>query len=265
MVRSKVNEMNWDSLTGLLTRHQRDIEMDQGSHMVLLVQPDPVHSATPTTTIVTNTVGQLLWARDSDKKWQNHHKLFKTLLREPSAQSFVGSIFEQAFHGLCVRGAELDLLPMALQSAGSVNSIFKNNRPESGDGSIKLTLEGYTPIFFGAQCPITELLPKRYYQSITTNHPSYDSFVYDPDSHQIYAFQATIGKKHDLTSTGVRALRDLGRQLHIDDLKIRIIVVGFEDAPITYQVEWDLYDNLGLELYAIWATETQLYPYSSVH
>ena len=264
MVRSTVNEMNWDSLTELLTRQRGDPEMDRGSDMVLLVQPDPDDRAISRTTIMTSTVSQLLWARDSDKKWQNHHKLFKTLLREPSAQGFIGSIFEQAFHGLCVRGAEFDLHLMTRQSVGPVNYTFKNNRSESRDGSIKLTLEGYTPIFSDVRRPITSLVPKHYYhRPITTNHASYNSFVYDPLSHQIYAFQATIGKKHDLTSTGVRALRDLGQRLHIDNLKIRIVVVGFENAPVTYQVEKDLYDNLGLELYAIWVTETQLYPYSS--
>lgn len=140
---------------------------------------------------------------------------------------------------------------MTRRGAGQVNFTFKNNRPQSRDGSIKLTLKGQTPIFFGAESPITTLLPKHYYQPFTTNQPSYDSFVYDPDSHQINGFQAAIGKWHDLTSTGIRALRDLGQQLQINS-KIRIIVVGFEDAPITCQVEKDLYDNVGLELYKLW-------------
>jgi len=255
--------MHWDSLTELLTRQSRDIQMDQGSHMVLLVQPHPDNRAVSRTTIVTNTVSQLLWERDSDEKWRNHHKLFKTLLREPSAQGFCGSLFEPAFHALCVRGAEFDLYPMTRQRGGPVNIKFKDNRPGSRDGSTTLKLDdGQVRVFFGKEYPITRLLAKHYYQPITSNYPSYDSFVYDPVSRQISAFQATVADKHDLASTGVKALRDLGRQLGINGLKIRVIVVGFGDNQIIYTVEKELLNSLRLEVYAVWLTENQLYPHS---
>ena len=68
MVRSKVNDMSWDSLTELLTFQQGDLEMDQGSHMVLVAQPHPDDRAVMRTTISTGTVSQLLWQRVSDKK-----------------------------------------------------------------------------------------------------------------------------------------------------------------------------------------------------
>ena len=260
-VRRKVNNMSWDSLTELLTGQPVVTEMDQGSHMVLLVQPHPDDRSVSMTTIVTSTVSQLLWERDSDKKWQNHHRLLETLLREPSAQGSCASTFEPAFHALCVRGAEFDLYPMTRRGAGPVDFTFKKNRPESRDGSIKLTLdEGQMRFLFGEKCPIESLLPKHYYQSITLNHPSCYSFVYDPVFHQISAFQATIADKHDLASTGVRALRDLGQRLQINDLKIRIIVVGVGDAPVIYKIEKDLFNSLRLQVYAIWVTESQLYP-----
>ena len=255
--------MSWDSITELLTRQPGNIQMDQGSHMVILVQPQPGNRAVSMTTIVTSTVSQLLWERDSVKKWQNHHNLFKTLLREPSAQGFCGSLFEPAFHDLCVRGAEFDLYPMTRQKGGKVNFTFKNTRPQSRDESISLKLDnGQVRVFFGEKSPITSLLPNHYYQPISLNHPSYDSFVYDPDSHQISAFQATVAEMHNLVSTGVNALRDLGRELQINDLKIRIIVVGFGDAPVIYKIEKELFNSLSLKVYAIWVTESQLYPYS---
>ena len=237
--------------------------MDQGSHMVILVEPHPDNRAVARTKIVTNTVSQLLWERDSDEQWRNHHKLFKTLLREPSAQGFCGSLFEPAFHALCVGGAKFDLYPMTRQRGGTVNFTFKDDRPGSTDGSITLKLDGKQErVLFSTDYPITSLLANHYYQPITSNYPSYDSFVYDPISRQINAFQATVADKHDLASTGVKALRDLGRRLGINGLKIRVIVVGFGDNRIIYQVEKELLNSLGLEVYAVWVTEKQLYPHS---
>lgn len=235
--------------------------MELGSHMVLLVQPCPDNRAAPRTTIVTNTVGQLLWERDSVEKWRNHHKLFLTLLRESSAQGFCGSVYEPAFHALCVGGTEFDMYRMTRQRGGRVNFTFKDDRPGSKDGSITLKLDGKQErVFFDSDHPITSLLANHYYQPIVPNYPSYDSFVYDPVSRQISAFQATVADKHDLAPTGVKALRDLGRSLKIDGLKIRVIVVGFGDNQITYTIEKDLFNSLGLEVYAAWVSDKQLYP-----
>jgi hypothetical protein len=73
--------MSWDLITEILTSHPADTRAVEGSHMVLLVEPQPENRTVPRTRIVTKTVSQLLWERDSDEQWRNHHKLFKTLLR----------------------------------------------------------------------------------------------------------------------------------------------------------------------------------------
>jgi len=86
-----------------------------------------------------------------------------------------------------------------------------------------------------------------------------DSFVYDPDSHQINLFQVTVAKDHDLVSKGVQEVRELGQRLEID-LRIRIIVVLFGDVEIDFKVQMGLYDNWGLQTYAVQMTEDQLYP-----
>ena len=107
--------------------------------------------------------------------------------------------------------------------------------------------------------PIDSLLPDYYYQPTAPNHPSYDSFIYDPISYQFSAFQVTVGKKHSLAPEGVTELRELGQRLEIGDLKIRIIVVVFGDAQV---VNEDLIDRLGPEAYTLKVTGNQLYPYS---
>jgi len=107
--------------------------------------------------------------------------------------------------------------------------------------------------------PIGSLLTDHYYQPTAGDHHfPYDSFVYNPDSHQISAFQVVIERECSLASQGVRALRALGRRLQINDLKIRIIVVVLGDGQVTFRVDGDLYDT-GIEVYALRVTENQLY------
>jgi len=106
---------------------------------------------------------------------------------------------------------------------------------------------------------ITSLDSEHYYQPTSKNYLSLDSFVYDPDSHQINLFQVTVAKNHDLVSKGVQEVRELGQLLEID-LRIRIIVVLFGDVDIDFKVQMGLYDNWGLQTYVVQMTEDQLYP-----
>ena len=48
------------------------------------------------------------------------------------------------------------------------------------------------------------------------------------------------GHSWDLKPKGVRALHELGQRLQINDLKIRIIVVVFENDRVTYTVAKEL-------------------------
>ena len=208
---------------------------------------------------MTRTVSQLLWERDSDEQWRNHQKLFKALLRETSAKDFCGELFEPAFHALCVRGATLTIYPMDYRD-GRVKFAFKSSKCESGSNSLELELGPRDRFFFGDEDnPITSLCSNYYYQPIAKNYPS---FVYDPNSRQISAFQVTVAGQHGLASKGIRAVRELGRQLQIDDLKIRIIVVVFRNFEADFEIKKELYDSWGLQVYVVQVTEDQLYPHS---
>jgi len=238
------------------------MEIDEATHKVLLVEPDPNNRATPRTRIVTKAVGQLLWDRDSDTQWQNHHQLFKTLLLHPNAKSLLGYLYEPAFHALCVRGTTFRTYPVtASHPSGPVNYKFVNNQLDHAKAEL-LELHEYTRISFNKDRPIDSLRNKCYYRPTNPNHPSCDSLIYDPSSRRISAFQVTVATEHDLSPKGVRELVELGQRLHIEGLKIRIIVVVYEDAGVTYRIEKRLFDDLGLEVHILQVTEHQLYRFS---
>jgi hypothetical protein len=181
---------------------------------------------------------------------------------EPRAKSFLGDLFEPAFHALCIRGASLKIYPITdNRSAGPTNYTFTNNVLDESK-SETLTLHGYRRLPFNTTCPISNLIASHYYQPTTPNHPSYDSFIYDANSHQVNAFQVTVAVEHDLVEKGVIGLRDLGKELKINDLKIRIILVVLEAIQVSYKIKKRFFHELGLEVYVLQVTEDQLYDFS---
>ena len=131
LVRRKVKEMRWDSIIGTLTSQPGDVEMDEDSHRILLVEPQSNDRAVSRARVVRQTVSQLLWERDSDEQWRNHHKLFKTLYQEASAKGLCGgTLFEPAFHALCVRGATFTIYLMDCRGKPG-NYILTNNQPRN--------------------------------------------------------------------------------------------------------------------------------------
>ena len=200
---------------------------------------------------MTKTVSQLLWERDSDEQWRNHRKLFKTLLREASVKGFCRKLFEPAFYALCVRGAKFTIYQM-VPKGGRCNYTFTNDWPgnlESEPEPEYLELNPEGRFFFDdGQNPITSF-DNCYYQSTTSNNPSLDSFVYDPNISQISAFQVTLAEKHGFKLKGVGALDKFGRWLQIDILKIRVIVVVFGDPKVDFTVDKDLVHSLDIEVY----------------
>ncbi len=260
-VRGMIKAMSWDLILDILTSNAADITAEEGSHRVLLVGPQPNDRTTPRTTVVSKTVSQLLWARDSDEKWRNHRKLFNVLLREPITKGSSGILFEPAFHDLCIHGTTFTIYPMERRD-GNLNYTFTIPDIRRVKGS-KLKLKRQHRVVFGENHPISHLLANEYYQPTSPNYPSLDSFVYDPNSHQVNAFQATVGLEHDLKPGGVYALRDLGERQEIHDLKIRIIVVLFGDNGVTYRVNKVVYNTLRLQVFVLQVTENQLYSHTS--
>jgi hypothetical protein len=59
--------MDWDLITEILTFLPGDINADEGSQKVLLIEPQSNNRAASRTRIVTKNVCQLLWERDSDE------------------------------------------------------------------------------------------------------------------------------------------------------------------------------------------------------
>lgn len=257
----KVSQIPWNELTRILALQLgRYEEMDKTTH-ILLVEPDPKDRSTPRTRIVTKAVSQILWDRDTYERWKNHHQLFNTVRTEPYAKSLLGDLFEPPFHALCIRGASFKIYPITdNRSAGPANYTFTNNVLNESK-SETLTLHDYRRLPFSTTCPISNLLASHYYQPTTPNHPSYDSFIYDANSHQISAFQVTVAVEHDLAEEGIIGLRDLAQELEINDLKIRIILVVLEDAQVSFKIKKGFFHELGLEVYVLQVTEDQLYSF----
>ena len=261
VVRRKVNAMSWKIITNILILQSEGMQSDEGTYRVLLVEPDPNNRASRRTRIVTKAVSQLLWDRDSDEQWQNHHQLFKTLLLHPNAKSFLSYLYEPAFHGLCVRGATFRIYSIAdSRQSGPVNYKFMNDQRDHSKSEL-LALRASTRISVNKDRPIDSLRDNCYYRPTTPNHPSYDSLIYNDNSHRISVFKVAVAAEHDLVPKEVRELAELGQRLHISNLKIRIIVVVYEDAQVTYKIEKSLFDGLGLEVYFLQVTEHQLYPF----
>jgi hypothetical protein len=255
--------MSWELITEGLTSQPADMTMEESSHKVLLVHPHPDSRDQSRTTIISQTVSQLLWERDSIQKWQNHRKLFLTLLRIPDAKGCNGIFFKPAFHALCMRNTTttLKMYPLALKPGGTIRETFTVPEPEPESGCVELKLGQRVPFAFDKKDkPITSLDAEHYYHPTASNHPSLDSFTYDPDSdHQVNLFQVTVAKTHDLVSTGVKDVHELGQQLKIS-LKIRIIVVLFANAEVEYKVDKKYYDGWHLQVYVVQVSAQNLYP-----
>ena len=102
-VRAKVKTLRWDLITEILTSHPADINMEEGSHKVLLVEPEPTNRKVSRTRIVTQTVGQLLWDRDSGENGEtitNFSRLYfsyqgpKLHVEDSSSQPSMGCAFK---------------------------------------------------------------------------------------------------------------------------------------------------------------------------
>jgi hypothetical protein len=254
--------MSWELITEALTSNPADVKMEEGSHKVLLVQPHPDSRARSRTSIISGTVSELLWERDSNQRWQNHRKLFVTLLLIPDAKGFAGKNFEPAFHALCTRNTTttLRMYRMTLKSSGPTWNTFTVPETESETGSVELVLGRRDRFAFDKKDkPITHLDAEHYYHPRVSNYPSLDSFVYDPDSHQVDLFQVTVAKTHDLVSRGVKDAHELGKRLG-DGLKIRIIAVLFANAEVEYKVRREVYRDWRLQVYVVRVSADELYP-----
>jgi hypothetical protein len=152
---------------------------------------------------------------------------------------------------------------MALKPGGTIWKTFTvPPEPEPGleSGWVELELGRRLRFAFDKQDkPITSLDAEHYYHPMVSNHPSLDSFVYNPVSDQVDLFQVTVAKTHDLASRGLKVVHGLGQRLGIC-LRIRVIVVLFGNAKVEYKIRRDFYDDWHLQVYVVRVGAGELYP-----
>ncbi|KAF5384162.1 hypothetical protein D9615_003367 [Tricholomella constricta] len=252
LVCTKVAEMSWDKLITALTWGIETLNMDK----VILIEPRPGDASKSRVRIITKAVNQLLWEQDSIERGQNHRQLLRTLRLKSDTKPFTGTLFEPPFHKLCVKGATFTLYPMTYRSDGKVSHIFVNDLRANPED---LVLLRQTHVVFCRTNPVTSLLAHHYYQPVAGSQPSYDSFVYDPTVRRITAFQVADANNHGIKPKGMYDLRDLAKKLQVKDLKLRFVIVVLEDFQVTCPVEKKMFEELGLEMYYLEMTESELY------
>ena len=176
LVHDRVKNTAWDTITDILTAR---IGMDDGSHKLILVRPSPTDRSSSSLSIITTTVGCLLHERDSDARWQNARKLYRTLRADPHSRSTAGKLLEPPFHALCIKGTTFRLSLMNVKPGGRTQDTFTN---DSANNHEVLTLPPQQHVLFDREHPITTLNANHYYQPTHGTQPSYDSFVFNPDN-----------------------------------------------------------------------------------
>jgi hypothetical protein len=193
-IRALLSRTTWDTLTKALTLVS-NVGFDEGPHRIILVAPDPEDHFLPQVTVATKYINQLLWDQDAKALWRNHRQLYRTIRLLPDGKGLTGgAFFEPAFHALCIRGKKnkFSLRPMS-KGPGPINYTFKTSVPE-GSRPETLELPPREQFIFDQGNPISVLNDKRYYRPTVPNHPSYDSFIYDPQCRRVTVFQITEAK-----------------------------------------------------------------------
>lgn len=230
------------------------VGLDDGFHKLILVRPSPTDRSSPSLSIITKTVARLLHERDSDARWQNARKLYRTLRADPHSRSTAGKLLEPPFHALCVKGASFRLSSMNVKHGGRTRDTFTN---DSSDSHATLTLPPQERIVFDRKNPITTLLANHYYQPTHGTQPSYDSFIFDPEVARFTLFQVTCGPTHPVHLKGINALIDLAAQLGVNDPKLHFVAVVPEGDRVEFPVPKN--GRFVLQMFFIEVTEEELY------
>jgi hypothetical protein len=168
--------MTWPTITRALTGTQT-LQLDDGSHKVVLIAPDPDNREVYRPHIVTKAVANMLCERDTNELWRNAHDLYRTMRLDPKTKSTAGWLLEPPFHALCVKGTTLKLYKMQRTGGRDVNDIFTN---VSHRNEQRLHLPPQQLVLFDKSHPIQELRADCYYKPIHGTQASFDSFIYDP-------------------------------------------------------------------------------------
>lgn len=254
IVAGKISTMSWKTVTDLLTKRSQAVSLDEGSHRVILINPDPETRSDFIPTIVAKPVGAMLLEQDSQFRWRNSHHLYQSLRQDPKTRSSSGWVMEAAFHALCTTGVNFKLHPMSMRPGGRTNDLYTNSMPST---PLDLTLPVQELVVFeGTHLPGT-LEAGHYYRPVFATQPSYDSFVYQPAGNYVYPMQVTNGKAHDIKPKGINVLLQHFQELGLPTPTIRFIVVIPAGDEVTCTVP--KMRNFSVEMFCLEVEERELF------
>ena len=254
-VRERAKRTPWGTITKALTSRADLIGLEEGSHKIILISPNPENRSLPLPSIITKSIGALLHELDSEHRWQNARQLYRTLRADPESRATAGKLFESAFHSRCVKGQiDLQLESMAEKPGGKVNDIFITTRAESVR---HLRLPRQQHVYFNRQQPIEALAADHYYQPKHGTQSSYDSFIFYPESAEFILFQVTDAKSHSVVLKGIQDLFKIAQWLGVQNPGITFVAV----VPEGVQVQFEVLKIRDFEIDMCWleVTEEELY------
>jgi hypothetical protein len=229
--------------------------LNDGSHKIILVRPSSSDRSSAVFTIITTTVSRLLHDRDSDARWQNARKLYRTLRADKESKATAGKFLEPQFHTMCMKGTSLRLFSMDVKPGGRTLDTFTNG--DAANYHTTLVLPPQQRISFNRELPITNLLANQYYQPTHGTQPSYDSFIFNPEETKFTLFQVTCGDTHSFNPKGINALIDLATKLEVNDPKLEFVAVVPEGDKVEFQMP--KVRQFSLKMYYVEVTESELY------
>ncbi len=259
VVRSKVQSMAWDTITKALTSGPSTINMDEGSHKVILIGPDPTNREEHLPSIVTKAITALLYEKDTEEQWRNTHRLYRTLHADAKTRAGSGWLLEPPFHALCVRGVTFVLSRMEIRPGGRINDIFTNT---TSDIQENLILPPQMRVVYHKMNLIERLDANHYYEPVHGSQPSFDSFVYDPIGRRFNAFQVTTTAKHDMILKGFNSLRDLALRLGLGPTTIRIVLVVPQGHTVVAPMS--MTRDPSFEMWSLEVSEDQLWDENNI-
>jgi hypothetical protein len=244
--------MTWATITDAL-KGTHTLQLDEGSHRVILIAPDPENREIYCPRIITKAVASMLCDRDTNERWRNAHNLYRSMRLDPKTKSSAGWLLEPPFYALCVTGTTFQIYQMQRTSGGIVNDIFTNV------GYTKqqtLILPPQELVSFDKSHPINALKPDHYYQPI---HGTQPSFIYDPMAPCITMLQVIDGEKHSVNALGISFLLKLVKRLQLPVPKLRFVVVVPEGDQVHLMLPKAV--DVPIELFSLEVSEAELFPY----
>jgi hypothetical protein len=254
IVEQKIRAMSWKTVTDLLMERPRSVSLDEGSHRVILINPDPETRFDCIPTIVAKPVGAMLLEQDSQSRWRNSHHLYQSLRQDPKTRSSSGWAMEAAFHALCTKGVDFKLHPMSIRPGGRTNDLYTNSMA-STPLDLSLPVQELV-VFEGTHLPGT-LEAGHYYRPVFATQPSYDSFLYQPAGNYVYPIQVTNGKAHEIKTKGIHVLLQHIQELGLPTPTIRFIVVIPAGDEVTCTVS--KMRNFFVEMFCLEVQERELF------